>query len=153
DSSRGAAGLFFSARFEGPPFHRGGSASKKNGPADPLHIFLRPRVARARRATGCPLHFLPHFFPLLCHLRLARHLALWRFGHHHGIKTPLEKRFRKGFRAAHAYLDRLPAGCMHFVKFLPQRLWIRRQHENVPDRKLLILEPLSRLRVNLSLSP
>ncbi len=34
--SRGAAGLFFTARIEGPPFHRGASASKKNGPAAPL---------------------------------------------------------------------------------------------------------------------
>ena len=35
-SSRGEAGLFFTARIEGPPFHRGASASKKNGPAAPL---------------------------------------------------------------------------------------------------------------------
>jgi hypothetical protein len=88
-SSRGAAGLFFTARIEGPPFHRGASASKKNGPAAPLHIFPRPRVARARRATGYPLHSLPHILPLLRHLRFARRIALGRLRHHHGVEAPL----------------------------------------------------------------
>jgi hypothetical protein len=101
-SSRGTAGLFFTARIEGPPFHRGASASKKNGPAAPLPIFLRPRVARARRATGYPLQFLPHILPLLCHLRFAWRIALGRFGHHHGVKAPLQKGFGKGLRAPHS---------------------------------------------------
>jgi hypothetical protein len=38
---------------------------------------------------------------------------------------------------------------MHVIEFRPKRRWIGWQHENVPDRKLLILEPLSSLRVHL----
>jgi len=46
----GVARLSFTARIERPPFHRGGSASKKDGLATPSLSFLRPRVARARKA-------------------------------------------------------------------------------------------------------
>jgi hypothetical protein len=34
--TRGVTGLSFTARIERPPFHRGGSASKKDGLATPL---------------------------------------------------------------------------------------------------------------------
>ncbi len=46
----------FTVPIEGPPIHRGASASIKNGPAAPLPILLRPRVTRAQKII--PLHSL-----------------------------------------------------------------------------------------------
>ena len=69
----------------------------------PCEGLLRPRVARARRVTGCLLHFLPHVLPLLRHLRFLRRIALRRLRYHHSFETPLQKRFGKGFRAPHSY--------------------------------------------------
>ena len=57
---------------------------------------------------SCPLHLFSHVLPLLRHLRFARHLALRWFRHHHGLKTPMQKRFGKGLRAPYTYFERLP---------------------------------------------
>src|SRR6185503_12787935 len=116
------------------------------------HCFI-VRVLRARRATWLPSHhLLPHLFPRLCHLRLPRRFTFGRLRHHHGVEAPLQKRFGKGFRASHADFKRLPSSGMQFVEFRPKCLRIGRQYEDVPDRKLLILEPLSGLRAHLIVS-
>src|SRR5207253_5565305 len=49
-SDRARSGSKGSARVPFHLFHRGGSASKKDGLATPSLSFLRPRVARARKA-------------------------------------------------------------------------------------------------------
>ncbi len=54
-SPKGVAGLSFTARIGRAQFHRARSASKKDGLAAPFHIFLRPRVARAKETNGLPV--------------------------------------------------------------------------------------------------
>lgn len=74
---KGSSRTFFTARIEGPPFHRGASESKKNGPVTPFPILLRPRIARTRRvilspaitSSVCPSTPLP--------LWLCAELPLW----------------------------------------------------------------------------
>ncbi len=44
--NKGVARLSFTARIEGAPFHRGASASKKNGLASPLHPFQARYILR-----------------------------------------------------------------------------------------------------------
>jgi len=53
-SSRGAAGLFFTARIEGPPFHRGASASKKNGPAAPPSYLSEAARCASKKGNRLP---------------------------------------------------------------------------------------------------
>jgi hypothetical protein len=66
---RGVARLSFTARIERPPFHRGGSASKKDGLAAPPFL-LSPRVPGAQDQRGCSI-------PILClHLEGAAWLIL-----------------------------------------------------------------------------
>ena len=51
-SPRGVSRLSFTARIEGPPYHRGASASKKDSLATPLSTRLNRRRAVPSRSVG-----------------------------------------------------------------------------------------------------
>src|SRR5262245_1329178 len=82
----GAGKPSFTARIERPPFHRGGSASKKGGCLPP-RILLKPRVARAQEIIR--LH------PLFCSASKKGTWPLSRIfpSHAHKPKKSAAKRF------------------------------------------------------------
>ena len=74
--------LLITARIEGPPFHRGASASKKNGPAAPLAQTARFMI------SDVLILFAPH--PSILPLQ-ARLLSLSWKGTHVGLGAAVER--------------------------------------------------------------